>query len=358
MKSVRASSTPRILNCTASWFDGDGPDTSGAEAEEGTAAHWLAHQLFQGHHVEANGVAPNGVVVTSEMRRHVRKYVRLCGQGQIEQAMAMHVAENFVLTGHVDHAKYDAADKSLTITDLKYGFRIVEPTANWQVISYAMLWLANNPTAAVETINLRIYQPRPFHPAGALREWTVTRAEISDVWFPKLLAAVKEIEQDPTLRSGSHCRYCWRLAKCPAAREAGMNAVDVSLKSREIERLDDEAISSELSNLRRGKEAIDDRLQAITEEAIHRLKSQRTIKGYRLTRGTTNRVWRKGVDAELLQGLVGDDMRPKNPVSPAEAQRRGLEPQLTDALAEKKLGRLIITNVDVDMEVKGKLRNE
>ena len=74
----------------------------------------------------------------------------------------------------MDFYLYDQAEKTLYVTDLKYGYEIVEPFENWQALAYAA-GVAALPGMVPDKVVITIVQPRAPHRRGPIRTWSCCR---------------------------------------------------------------------------------------------------------------------------------------------------------------------------------------
>lgn len=321
MFEINATNLLRAMNCPGWLFM---PSTlvkvdDPTARDEGTAAHWVAQQLFHGHTAQIGGKAPNGFIVSGEMIDHVQTYLAAlnCGEIEIVTAFAANDGERWRVNGRADHIKFDS--KTLTIDDFKYGWRIVEPEMNWTLIAHAIGYCVAN-AIQPETITLRIHQPRPHHPEGPLREWSFTWNDLLQ-FHAQIDATLSNPTQ--TLRTGNHCAKCHALPTCPAARSASMNAIDASGIAF-TDDLSPEILAYELDTLAHAAGVLKTRLEALQELATHRIKNGEAIPNYIVGTKYGDSRFKTGFDAPMLRALTGIDCAKVGTVTPAEAKRRAV----------------------------------
>jgi hypothetical protein len=246
---VSPSSAHRWVHCPGSVVMSEQfPNPSGTAAAEGEACHWIGSEVLSGR-IALNTSAPNGVVLTDEMKDSAKVYVaavhaKLNGRAApatcgIEQRVAI-PRVHIECFGTVDCTLTDEQGE-LHIFDLKYGFGIVEPWDNWQMICYAAGLL--RPTHRF--VNIHIVQPRPFHASGPVRTWRVGVGILEEYIQRLHRAATIALQVDPPTTSGSHCKYCSARHACPAAQKAALHAIDYTDRAV-AQQLPPEALAVEL----------------------------------------------------------------------------------------------------------------
>ena len=215
-------------------------DEQSEAAREGEASHWVAaSRLTSTKAINEGDVAPNGVVITREMIDYAMVYANMIYDRKIPHSKP-HIEEKVQAPqihddswGAVDHWTFDSrGNGTIYVDDYKYGYGLVEVFENWQMLNYAMgvrtsikpgEW--TNPNTQ---ICMTIVQPRPYHEDGVIRSWTITIAELEAYRLALAAAAVVALLPNPTVQSGSHCRYCRARHACPAAHKAAMTAIDIT----------------------------------------------------------------------------------------------------------------------------------
>ena len=293
-------------------------------AEEGTAAHWLAHQMLTAPapHPQPGDKAPNGYIINSEMIEHAASYAERVKSNVDVQTLyeaPLHWSYNNTVDIRVraDVVAYAPAQKALAIVDFKYGHRVVEPQENWQLIAGA-IGSAFALEGAPERYHLAIYQPRAPHPDGPWRTWTITSAELVD---RHNILARRFANITDELVTGPHCRYCRAAPVCPAAQRAGYNAVDVAMNSGSIT-VNDDGLRGELEILERAEEVIKQRRAWLEGHALARLRDGVTLPGLYAKRSLGHATWVGGIGQ--IETATGMSLTEPKPITPAEAKRRGM----------------------------------
>lgn len=356
MLYVTATDLPRIMNCEGSVYMKPSRSNDDPTArDEGNAAHFAALKIFEGVAPDAliNTAAYNGHVISADMVRYVSEYVSAldCGQMEFDTPWS---GEGFQIAGRCDHLMYSAVRNDLTIDDLKYGFRLVEPDMNWTLISHAVAWcLANNHWPHM--VHLRIHQPRPHHHDGKLRTWSITGVDLYRL-YERILRTLAAPSQ--TLTTGvSWCAKCTALPTCPAARAAAMNAIDAT-SERFDDTVDNDALAQELLNLETASETIKARHKALQELATSRIRLGQVVGDYGFDTQYAHRRWRNAMKASTIRAITGIDVSEPSddPCTPAEAERRGMSSDVVATLTERPVIGTKLTRMDANKRARRLLK--
>lgn len=325
---LRPSNAPRWVPCPASpSLESQFPETESEDAKEGTTAHWLAAQVLAGHHQIdelVDRMAPNGVICTGEMIEHVQTYI-----DTVCSVTATPVVEKPLLPWHpaIDPGTPDALfvqDSHGYIWDFKYGYSIVEASSH-QLACYA-LGLAAKHEWKLSSVTVTIVQPRPYHIDGRVRSVTYNQHQYADM-YQRITNAAEATQQPGALATtGSHCKYCTALHACESARRAALNAVDVSLAGQRVD-IESHALAQELHTLRRAKEAIEKRLDAMESHAVATIDAGKIVPGWSLQRAYGQRKWLDGAIATLA-ALTGRKLTEDKPMTPAAVEKAGVDKTL------------------------------
>lgn len=353
-----ATHLPQIMNCNGSRLlpKHERPvEDDTTLREEGNAAHWLAQEAFEGR-IDINDVrddlfAPNGVAITVFMFEHVREYLLNLYPGQMEAVTTWGVDGVYQINGRTDHIAYDREADELYDDDFKYGYSLVEPEMNWTLISHAIAWCKTwNHVPA--RIRLRIHQPRPYHPNGHLREWTISGQQLIELWN-QVHATMSN--PDDILRTGPYCGKCSKNGNCPAARAANMNAIDIQQHAF-TDQLTDEQLADELRLVEYGTKTLKKRLEALQDMAKHRVQHGKVLPGYQLERTYANKNWRGHLSPDMLKVLTGRDLAVPKLCSPSEAKARGVPELMLNALTTRVESGVKLVQVDIDKRVKDMMK--
>lgn len=350
---IRATSLYRVIACNGYVALGGEnlPSATGNtdDAQEGVAAHFIGAQVLSGRtsdpveYVERQ--MPNGVFVSPDMAEFVSDYTDNILKTRPYGGPVDHLVEivtdftvagtDVIIRGRADHICFDRIHNVLYIDDFKYGWRLREPEENWALIAHA-IGICIRKGYSAETVCITIYQPRPYHQDGPIRTWTISRAELQGYQI-QLATALGNLTDK--LATGDHCRDCALLDVCPAARMAGMNAIEVSHKAFKDD-MPDEALAFELDNLERAEDAIKLRKAAIEELAKHRIENGHTIArgntaSYMLDNSYGRRAWNAGVSPEYVQVLTGRvDLAHMKLVTPTQAIKAGVSEDVIKLMSD------------------------
>lgn len=346
-----ATNLPRLMNCNGSRIMAAvlPPDSDPTARDEGNAAHWLAQQWFKGVPIDSlvDTKAFNGFVISGEMVDHVGEYIASlnCGEMEIDTSFA---GANWQVNARADHIVFDFnhpdEQTQLTVDDFKYGWRIVEPEMNWTLIAHAIGWCIRYNTQPTEIV-LRIHQPRPYHPAGKLREWRIDYATLMTLY-----AQINETLSNPSeqLQTGPWCAKCYALPTCPAARLAGYNAIDATALAFN-DMMPDDVLSYELDVLRTAQATLKTRLDALQELTIHRIKNGGVVPNYGLEPQYANTRFKPGISPAMLTLASGIDCNKPGTITPAEFKRRGGSDAALKTLTERPMTGTKLIRSDVNV---------
>jgi hypothetical protein len=321
------------------------PETPNTDdAREGTAAHEVALALIIG--AEPPSITSNGWQVDSDMIAHASNYaaiVRDIEHGAYEQPVHWQATPDVEVRCNVDAFRLYADTETIHVDDFKYGYRIVEPRENWQLIAGAIGAVRRFKTFVPKRFVLGIYQPRPWHEDGPYRTWTITLDELK-AYHARIVDMLSAL--DDTLQTGSHCANCAGAVsgKCPAFARAFYNAVDVILSSGPVE-LDNETLSRELELLDRIEEAVKQRAQYVRDIALSRVQAGQVVQGWTSKPNYGHYKWR---DLEAAKKSTNISLVEEKPISRAEAKRRGASDTWLKEHTERPVIGYSLTRYDAD----------
>ena len=313
------------------------PPSDSDVAREGTAAHWLAEQILTGQHVGEELIdrqSPNGVFINEKMLDYVMGYVefirRKLPNANIEHAVNLDTIE----PGQCGTIDADGVRETcITIADLKYGWRIVEPFENWQLIDYA----AGLPIPPNITLfELIIYQPRAHHPEGPIRRWIVSVEDLQNIYWPKMREATKGGD----CITGNWCQDCDGKLRCGALRVAGASASQY-VASPIIENYDGQQLATELKMLDAAKTYLEAREDAIRTMATDRAFAvSGSVPGWVIDRAAGRRYWRHPEDLTTLETITGKTLHKSVALTPNQAEDAGLSAKLVNQYAGRSPGKV------------------
>ncbi|QWY83129.1 CRISPR/Cas system-associated protein [Rhizobium phage RHph_X2_24] len=336
MLIVDATNLPRLMNCNGSRLMQADPvltERDDTIRNEGNAVHWLASAVFHGQHTVDEMVdrkAPNGVFITADMAEHVTDYLTAIRAGEMEVETTFR-GNVWQINGRADHIRLENLSH-LYINDFKYGYSIVEPENNWTLIAHAIgFCLARD--VHPEQITFTIHQPRAPHRDGRVRDITIDRNRL---W--QLYAQINETLTNPsdTLQTGKHCYKCPAFASCPARQAAELNGIEAAHTAYNAA-IDNIELTARMDQISRAMELLKQSQKAYEELATYRIKKGEIIGNYTVENDLTNRVWKDGVNAELMLALTGINLTKPQLVSPRQAEQAGVSSAIVDSLSERRI---------------------
>ena len=323
------------------------PETGcSAAAEEGTASHWIGSETLSGRGRTMQqwvGVkAPNGIVIDMEMVDGAYVYVEAVKQlAGVQQALTVEQPVNCAVVhpecwGTPDLWYWQGSE--LHVWDYKYGYTIVNPFENWQLICYAagiMTSLTGLQDQQV-TVVLHIVQPRPFHAEGSVREWRVSGSDLRGYINRLSLAAAQAMSTTPCTASGHHCRYCAARHACPTLAAACYASIDY-IGQAQPEELSVDAMAMEYRILDRISVLIKSRLSAHESRMIGMIKAGQAVPGYTVDYGSGHAKWNRPVGEIVALGQMMGLQLAGEPtaITPAKAIKMGLDESLVKAYSER-----------------------
>lgn len=313
-------------------------DRRNEAAEEGTASHWVGSEVLEGKPTPQVGqTAPNGIVIDLEMIEGAMVYVdavrQVAGGAPLQVESRLNAAYVHPECWGTTDCWFDLPGKrEIHVWDYKYGFGVVDPFENWQLICYAAGVIEKSSVTIDTDLVLHIVQPRPFHVMGPHRTWRVKASALNEYFIKLSTAANQALGLNPPTVSGEQCKYCNARHACPAAQRAGMFSLEYSgLAVAEL--LSPEALAMELRTMQRAANAIQYRLTGLQAQAESCIKAGGLVPGWALQQGQGRAAWTKPADEIFALGdMMGIDLRADPAaVTPAVARKRGIDADLLKA---------------------------
>lgn len=309
------SGSHRWMHCTPSArLEENLPESTSSAAEEGTVAHELAEyaldRYLKGEYTPLLDDLPTPKHIAAnqyyspEMDKYVTDYIcYVCDIYELDEKAEMHIERKFDLTSYVPEC-FGSCDcdivgkKVLNIIDLKYGKGVqVDAKDNSQLMMYALgvlRTLIPKRQAEIETIRMHIAQVR-------LGNYSVFEMSARDLthWGIHVLrpTAEKAFAGQGDAVVGSHCKFCKFKAQCRAQRDALVG---------DFETLGDtKALSlDEIADLLTKVDMYSDWLSSVKSHALSEVLAGKTVPGWKLVEGRSNRVITdEGKAVEILVGL-------------------------------------------------------
>lgn len=338
-----------------------GPPPSDA-TREGLAAHAAFRRIVDGHdkpndligHTVMIDADQSTFVITREIIDNIMSavdHVKARGGNILTETKTdwSPLADRGRINGRADLIACDNIGGVLYVDDLKYGFRLVDVERNWALISHAIGFITGSQSKHFNKIVFTIFQPRPYHPDGNIRTWSITAA---DLLAYKAIIQGTFAEYHDRLVTGQHCYKCLAAAICPALRSASMNALDVVSTAFDDSLTGDE-LAFELDLMDRAETIIKIRSKALDEHARAEIMAQRRVGNYDMAPGLGNRRWNDGVTAEMILSLTGVDINEKPELmTPAAAERAGVGKDITPLFTHRPQTEFKLRKRDLDKEAR------
>lgn len=326
------------MSCAGSLFFTDlPPQPTNEAAEEGTACGELLQHYLTKRHEIAPTHASNGVFIDDDMKYFANK---------VAQEIESQPHTPILCETHIDwqtrsgvwiNGRYDVSYISqdmLCIDDLKYGYGLVEVKENWQLIGYAIGEVIRH-GRAFDKIRLRIMQPRAQHEDGPIREWILTYKELleyKEKIEDRMQAIVDGVKH---LNSGPQCKYCPGAVACPAFNKAYHRGVDL-VHTFVQDNISDEELSFQLKLAHRISELVKTRVSSLELLGVTRIRAGKMIDGFGIEQRLGHRSWKSHVTPEVVKMMTGIDLFKKELLSPAQAEKVGLDEKFIESVTERK----------------------
>lgn len=322
-------------------------------AAEGTASHWAGFSMLKTHTPKPGDICPeNGVQLTEEMLEGALVYAnaifaianQLGGlSAAILETRVFMPSIHPEMHGTPDCIFWDAPNRTLYVSDYKYGHRAVDPFENWQLAGYARgeldgLQLEDESDVKIVFV---IIQPRSFTRFGPVRTWETTADHLrSRMWGIMADAARDALEAtNPTFAVGSHCRDCPARRACPTLAGNSQAVMDLANTSMPIA-LTPAELGVELAYLERAEELLTARRKALAQQAEVSIRNGVAVPGYGLDTGRGSVKWSVEVDeVQALGAMCGVDLlKPPAAVTPTQAKnlftQKGLDQSVIAAYSQ------------------------
>ena len=337
---IRCSGLARPMVCAGYVFLDLHKSEGGDPAKEGTAAGEYLERLLLDKPLTPS--ASNGVYFDDDMKFYtapinddIRERAGF-GANEIrcEQRIDWQTSSGIWIRGQYDIAFVDTKGR-LCIEDLKYGWGIVEVKENWQLLGYAIGEVIRRGEAFSE-ISFKIHQPRPHHEEGSTREWVLTYSELLE-YKAKIEKRMQElVDGKRDLQTSDKCKYCNGAAEaCPAFNRLFYRGLEVSTEFFQ-DQINNDELATQLDQIKRAEEVLRIKKDSLTELGTLRIKQGQMIPGYVQTQKHGNRTWKTGISPEALKLMTGKDVIEKVFMTPAKAEKLGIDKKLVSQLTQKK----------------------
>lgn len=226
--------------------------------------------------------------------------------------------------GSLDFGRINRVKRELTVLDYKHGMGvIVEAPWNPQCLYYAGgimegldLW------DHIDTIRLVIAQPRGWHYAGPIREWTISAEDLDGWLVDKLLPAMDRAMTSDETVSGEHCRFCpARFRACPQLLKDVEEFMAMADKIKAAKKGADELTNAQVERYLELEAVMKIVSAAVKKTAFNRLQAGAVFEKWKLGAARVNREWKPEAEAVLVKEYGNDAWEPKKLLSPAQIEK-------------------------------------
>lgn len=286
----------------------EAPDEADTEvAEEGTACHWLASEIYAGRFPQEGSLAPNGRELTEEMFDACDEYLGVINAWpNVAPVVEQTIPGDCIfpgMRGTPDAWAYDPTTRTLYLADLKFGFRFVEVFENWQLLCYVLMLLVllniNGYDDQTLTIKMTIVQPRSTHRDGPVRTWTVTASHLRALFNQLIDAAARAMQPNAPCTPNPYCGDCPARHACTALQNSSLHALEVAYGSTPHE-LEPAAAGNELRMLKEASKRLEARITGLEMQAEHMLAAGLVVPGWGLEPTYARERWRDGFESQVL----------------------------------------------------------
>ena len=321
------------------------PDVDSDKSKEGTLAHavWAAMQLGRPIPDGATEEMLDGAEMMQDL---VDKIVATSGPGVspiVEYTLnagnrPLFHADNW---GTPDCTINDIPHRKVWVIDYKFGHRYVSTFENWQLLNYAILQMSQGMSGTIEDgieVHLVIVQPRSYHPDGPVREWIVKSDDLWSYRAVLLEAALASQLPNPPAKTNPECRDCRARGNCATLQAATYEAVEVSSTATPFE-MPVEAKGRELALMTSAMDLLKARIDGLETEVLGHIKAGNPVLGWMSKQGMGRKKWTAAVPEVLALGqMMGVDVSKLGLLTPAQAIKAGLSPDVVDSYSETPRG--------------------
>lgn len=277
--------------------------------EDGTAAHWLASEIWEGRYPAVDSYSPNHRVLDDFMFDAVDEYHNVLRSWPVGEVYVERSVDCSVIyagmKGTPDAWAYDPVTRTLYIADFKYGFRFVEVWENWQLICYVAALIAllfpndaglHDQTITVEMV---IVQPRSNHRDGPIRKWRVKASDLR-AYINKLIhAAEMAMRPDPQCTPNPGCGDCAGRHACMALQNSALAALETSYSGLPLE-LSAAAAGDELRRLKEAEKRIEARITGLEAQVESMIRKGTVVPHWSLVPTFARESWIEGAESQVM----------------------------------------------------------
>lgn len=310
------------------------------EQAEGTAAHYTLERLLGDQSIgdKLKGtVAPNNHLINQEMIDHALKVIpeikTMVDFLRFERKLTLVSEKGTRIFGKYDMGGGQQKTRTLRMMDYKYGFGIVEPFENMQLVGGAMGLLQELQADVFDWVELIVIQPRVNHPRGFIRKWRISMDEFIK-WSSWLLhrADIAAAKSD-VFTPGPWCKYCKRQRNCGALRNAGLHILD-QLQNAALDDIAAGEIRYELELVTRNLKILTEHKKALEHQITHRAKAGEYLPGLMVEPAFGREVWTHPEQLETYEKAYLIDLHKRVPITPRQAVEAGMPEELVRTISK------------------------
>lgn len=320
LREVSASHIERLMACPGySKFQLPRQPQS-ESAKEGVAAGNLLRLL---HSKEQNipTTDRNGIVYDDDMYYHAGQCLPYIAQDAAAEVKCNWQSKS----GWTIKCRYDfswVTPGTLHVLDYKWGWILVNPVKNYQLLCYAIGEILRR-GQAFDKIVMYVLQPRPHHEDSMLRVWEISYAELLE-YKNQIDNVLEQIDLgNAPLQTGTNCKYCPAAGEaCIAMNRAFYNSIDYTFNDQfKQDQLSEVEISQQLDLIERVESLIKIKKDSIKELALNRIAAGKIIPGWTQEQSLGDRTWNPKMNPAVVEMLCGISIYEKKLVSPAQAEK-------------------------------------
>jgi uncharacterized protein DUF2800 len=337
----------------------DKPETEDTMA--GTAAHWLGCETARTGIMPLVEVAPNGMMITDEMRQGAEIYAEVvkaipnCYLETRIPILRVHeqcwgTPDFFAINPLAGHLRewiriweYSSDLSSYTtlvdVGDYKFGFRDVEVFQHLQLVSYSAGILDTYQLNDLTTlVRFTIVQPRNYSRSGPVQTWIVPAHALRGIINILHTKAHAALQPRAATQTGEWCRDCKGRIDCPTLKSAAFNIMDfVGQADAMLSTPDD--IGRELRLLHHAQKLLKARISGREEQALALLQSGKRVPFYALGDIVGHEKWTRPASEIIQLGkLYNVDLKkPDEPILPSAAKKL-IDPDVIKIFTKRPTG--------------------